>query len=111
MQISEELLWLYSVSLCWQVECFTSSAGDVAPINLTPLIRLDHNYRVQIGDDKVVYINVCRPLLPVQGLNCVGGSSACLAHIQNGSLIHEKVYSVYVTSHTSELKMEICRST
>jgi hypothetical protein len=75
------------------VECFTPAKGDIAPINLTPLIRLDHNYKVHIGNDSVVFINVCHPLLPVEGLNCVGGSSACVAHLQNGSPTDEKVAS------------------
>jgi hypothetical protein len=77
--------------MCWQVECTTPVLKDSPPISLTPLIRLDENYKVQVGNDTVAYINVCRPLLPVQGLSCFGGSSACIAHIHNDSLIDEKV--------------------
>jgi len=77
--------------MCWQVDCTTPVWKDSPPISLTPLMRLDENYKVQVGSDTVVYINVCRPLLPVQGLSCLGGSSACSARIHNDSLIDEKV--------------------
>jgi len=77
--------------MCSQVECATLGSTDSLPISLTPLIRLDENYKVQVGSDTVVYINVCRPLLPVQGLSCLGGSSACIAHLRNDNLIDEKV--------------------
>jgi len=81
--------------MCWQVECSTPAWNDPEPINLTPLIRLDHNYKVQIQKDTVLFINVCHPLLPVQGLNCPGGSSACIARHHNGSLTDVKVLSSY----------------
>lgn len=84
------IVWYTDLACITKVECFTPARSDSAPINLTPLIRLDHNYKVQIRNDTVVYINVCHPLLPVQGLSCVGGSSACVAHLQNGSLTDEK---------------------
>jgi hypothetical protein len=87
------------------VECFTPAKGDIVPINLTPLIRLDHNYKVHIGNDTVVYINVCHPLLPVQGLNCLAGSSACAARLQSGSLTDEKVQcSCSSTDITTEIE-------
>lgn len=76
------------------MECSTSASNDSEPVNLTPLIRLDHNYKVQVQNDTVVYINVCRPLLPVEGLNCLGGSSACIAHLHNGKLTNEKVQCI-----------------
>ncbi|PNF28080.1 hypothetical protein B7P43_G12251 [Cryptotermes secundus] len=84
------IIWYTDVACSTKVECFTPARSDTAPINLTPLVRLDHNYKVQIRNDTVVYINVCHPLLPVQGLSCAGGSSACVAHLQNGSLTDEK---------------------
>ncbi|KDR13631.1 Cation-independent mannose-6-phosphate receptor [Zootermopsis nevadensis] len=77
-----------------QVECSTPAWSDPEPVNLTPLIRLDHNYKVQAQNDTVFYINVCHPLLPVQGLNCPGGSSACVARLHNGNLIEEKVQCI-----------------
>ena len=76
---------------CLQVECTTPVSADSPAISLAPLIRLDENYKVPIGSDRVVYINVCRPLLPVQGLSCLGGSSACIARLRNDGLIDEKV--------------------
>ena len=77
--------------ICWQVKCATPDLKDSQPISLTRLIRLDENYKVQVGSDTVVYINVCRPLLPVQGLSCLGGSSACIASLHNDILTNEKV--------------------
>jgi len=77
--------------MCWQVECTAPVLKDSQPISLTRLIRLDENYKVQVSSDTVIYINVCRPLLPVQGLSCLGGSSACIASLHNDILIDEKV--------------------
>ena len=77
--------------MCWQDECTIPESEDSSPISLTPLMRLDENYKVEVGNDTIIYINVCRSLLPVQGLSCLGGSSACVARIHNGSLIDEKV--------------------
>ncbi|GFG28137.1 hypothetical protein Cfor_12522 [Coptotermes formosanus] len=73
-----------------QVECSTPVSIDSPPISLTPLIRLHGNYEVPVGDDTVVYINVCRPLLPVEGLTCPGGSSACSAHLHHKSPTGDK---------------------
>jgi hypothetical protein len=104
--------------MCWQVECSTAVSTDSPPINLTPLIRLDENYKVQIGNDTVVYINVCRPLLPVRGLSCAGGSSACIAHLHSDSLTDEKVQGLnldvvqlhqYIKGNVSQ-NLTLCQS-
>jgi hypothetical protein len=103
VQIWAEALWfpLGLTSRClmfWQIECTTQVSTDTPLISLTPLMRLDENYRVQVSNDTVVYINVCRPLLPVKGLSCFGGSSACIASLHNGNLIDEKVQCLYPDS-------------
>ena len=77
--------------MCWQVECTTPVSKDSPPISLARLIRSDENYKVQVRSDAVIYINVCRPLLPVQGLSCLVGSSACMASLHNDILVDEKV--------------------
>lgn len=77
--------------MCWQDECTVPDSEDSSAISLMPLMRLDENYKVEVGNDTIIYINVCHSLLPVQGLSCLGGSSACVARIHNGSLIDEKV--------------------
>lgn len=82
--------WYTDLACNTQVECSTPVSTDSPPVSLTPLIRLDENYKVQVGNDTVIYINMCRPLLPVQGLSCPGGSSACIAHLHNDSLTDEK---------------------
>lgn len=82
--------WYTDLACSKQVECTTPVSKDSPPISLARLIRSDENYKVQFGSDAIIYINVCRPLLPVQGLSCLVGSSACMASLHNDILIDEK---------------------
>ncbi|XP_015589985.1 cation-independent mannose-6-phosphate receptor isoform X1 [Cephus cinctus] len=56
------------------IKCATSN-GE---IDLTPLIRPLDNYIVKAQDTEF-YINICRPLVSTQGLNCPHGSAICQA--------------------------------
>ncbi|XP_012276339.1 cation-independent mannose-6-phosphate receptor isoform X2 [Orussus abietinus] len=47
-------------------------------VNLTSLIRIDHNYVVK-SKDVDFYINICRPLLPMNNVNCPQGAAICQA--------------------------------
>ncbi|XP_069700006.1 cation-independent mannose-6-phosphate receptor isoform X2 [Periplaneta americana] len=80
--------WHTPLACSHHLECVTEDGND--PVDLSPLMRLDGNYRVNAANDTVFFINVCHPLFPVPGLSCTGGSSACIAKIHNGALTNEK---------------------
>lgn len=58
--------------------------------DLSPLISNNKNYQVKVGNN-TIFINVCRPLLVIQGLKCPVGSSVCHANQQNYTYVNEVV--------------------
>lgn len=56
-----------------KIKCATDNNDE---INLTPLIQSTNNYVIKANDTEF-HINICRPLVPTQGLTCAHGSAAC----------------------------------
>ncbi|XP_028050278.1 cation-independent mannose-6-phosphate receptor [Monomorium pharaonis] len=56
-----------------KIKCATDNDDE---INLTPLIQSTNNYVIKANDTEF-HINICRPLVPTQGLTCAHGSAAC----------------------------------
>ncbi|XP_018059825.1 PREDICTED: cation-independent mannose-6-phosphate receptor [Atta colombica] len=56
-----------------KIKCATNNDDE---INLTPLIQSTNNYIIKANDTEF-HINICRPLVPTQGLLCAHGSAAC----------------------------------
>ncbi|KAL6258138.1 hypothetical protein P5V15_010058 [Pogonomyrmex californicus] len=56
-----------------RIKCATDNDDE---INLTPLIQSRKNYIIKVNSTEF-HINVCRPLVPTQGLTCEHGSAAC----------------------------------
>ncbi|XP_068081747.1 cation-independent mannose-6-phosphate receptor [Anabrus simplex] len=81
-------LWLTNMVCEEKGSCVASN--DTMEISLSPLISTTNNYKVTAnGSD--FFINVCRPLVPQEGLNCSRGSSACRAVAEpNGLWTHEE---------------------
>ena len=79
-----------------QISC-TAQDAQMNEISLIPLMRNSSNYEAKInettikdGNEKMKYfLNVCRPLVPLYGLGCPGGSSACMG-VQMGSLVEKE---------------------
>lgn len=69
------------------ISCSTSLLDH--QMDLSSLIRTSQNYRVDLPDKRVFFINVCRPLLPQTGLNCGAGAAACVARKMTSTLIEE----------------------
>ncbi|KAL0115499.1 hypothetical protein PUN28_010785 [Cardiocondyla obscurior] len=56
-----------------KIKCATDNNDE---INLTPLIQSTNNYVIKANNTEF-HINICRPLVPTQGLTCAHGSAAC----------------------------------
>jgi Cation-independent mannose-6-phosphate receptor repeat len=69
------------------ISCATSLLDH--QMDLSSLIRVSQNYRVDLPDKRVFFLNVCRPLLPQTGLNCGAGAAACVARKMGGTLIED----------------------
>jgi len=69
------------------IHCATSLLGHQT--DLSPLIAVTQNYRIELPDKRAFFINICRPLLPQTGLNCGAGAAACVALRRSGSLMEE----------------------
>jgi insulin-like growth factor 2 receptor len=69
------------------VPCAASLLGHQT--DLSSLIRVSQNYRIELPDKRIFFLNVCRPLLPQTGLNCGAGAAACMARRAAGSFIEE----------------------
>jgi insulin-like growth factor 2 receptor len=80
-----------------QISC-TAFDNHMNEISLVPLMRNSSNYEALINEttikggneNKKYYLNVCRPLVPLYGLGCPGGSAACMGVKQGSLLEHEE---------------------
>ncbi|CAL4060201.1 unnamed protein product [Meganyctiphanes norvegica] len=63
-----------------RIDCFVDTWDQ--RYDLTPLIKVHDNYELVNPNQKKqkFYLNVCRPLNPMVGLNCAAGSSSCLVN-------------------------------
>jgi len=74
----------------------TANGGSNSFFDLSPLIKHRSNYEVSIdslansssGNTTAtkMYVNVCRPLNHIQGVNCPAGTSVCM-QLRNGSVV------------------------
>ncbi|KYN03799.1 Cation-independent mannose-6-phosphate receptor [Cyphomyrmex costatus] len=62
-----------------KIKCATDNNDE---INLTSLIQSTNNYIIKVNDTEF-HINICRPLVPTQGLICAHGSAACKVSISS----------------------------
>jgi insulin-like growth factor 2 receptor len=60
-----------------QIRCVSNYLDQV--VDLSSLIRVTQNYRASAPDGREFFINVCRPVISVNGLSCPAGSGACVA--------------------------------
>nr|XP_053644748.1 cation-independent mannose-6-phosphate receptor-like isoform X1 [Cherax quadricarinatus] len=70
--------WYTDLACERRINCFVDTWEH--RIDLSPLIKASGNYETSNPDNpkEKFYLNVCRPLNPIAGLNCQPGSSACL---------------------------------
>lgn len=75
--------WHTEVACERRIDCFVDTWDQ--RFDLTPLIKVHDNYALvnPHQQKQTFYINVCRPLNPMVGLNCQAGSSACLVDADN----------------------------
>ncbi|XP_042211767.1 cation-independent mannose-6-phosphate receptor-like isoform X2 [Homarus americanus] len=80
--------WYTDLACERRINCFVDTAKH--RIDLTPLIRATGNYETLNPENskEKFYMNVCRPLNPIIGLNCQPGTAACLStpSIETGPL-------------------------
>ncbi|XP_059472242.1 cation-independent mannose-6-phosphate receptor isoform X2 [Neocloeon triangulifer] len=69
------------------IPCATSLLGHST--DLSSLVRVTQNYRAELQDGRIFFLNICRPLLPKLGLNCGAGAAACVARRSGGTLVEE----------------------
>ncbi|XP_065337957.1 cation-independent mannose-6-phosphate receptor isoform X1 [Cloeon dipterum] len=82
-----------------QVACSNSLLG--LQTDLSPLIRVTQNYRAELPDGRIYFLNVCRPLVPQSKLNCGAGAAACVARkLAGGKMVEELSLGYASTSPT-----------
>lgn len=92
--------WYTELACERRINCFVD-AWD-RRIDLSPLIRTTDNYKVvnPRSPNDTFYLNVCRPLNPISGINCQPGTAGCLSNptLETGpaSLGHPVVTPVYI---------------
>lgn len=69
------------------------TTDDDDEINLTPLIRSTNNYVVKANDTEF-HINICRPLVPTQGLTCAYGSAVCKVSVTSEGKYTKETVSI-----------------
>ncbi|KAI8130894.1 Cation-independent mannose-6-phosphate receptor [Lucilia cuprina] len=101
------MVWLlihYETDLACQeqIDCkakvYVEHSEDVADmelIDLTPLINTVDNYEAEIDSNTITaqqvtkstkfFLNVCRPLVPKNGLGCKGGTAVCMGKIDSNT--------------------------
>ncbi|XP_071630310.1 cation-independent mannose-6-phosphate receptor-like isoform X1 [Temnothorax longispinosus] len=62
-----------------KIKCATDNDDE---INLTPLIQSTNNYIIKANGTEF-HINICRPLVPTQGVTCAHGSAACKVSVNS----------------------------
>ncbi|KAI8130895.1 Cation-independent mannose-6-phosphate receptor [Lucilia cuprina] len=99
-----QLLIHYETDLACQeqIDCkakvYVEHSEDVADmelIDLTPLINTVDNYEAEIDSNTITaqqvtkstkfFLNVCRPLVPKNGLGCKGGTAVCMGKIDSNT--------------------------
>lgn len=75
-----------------QIKCATDNDDE---INLTPLIQSTNNYVVKTNDTEF-HINICRPLVPTQGLTCTHGSAACKVSVTAQGEYTNEIVSTFI---------------
>ncbi|XP_047488186.1 cation-independent mannose-6-phosphate receptor-like isoform X1 [Penaeus chinensis] len=78
--------WYTDLACERRINCFVDTWEQ--RLDLTPLIRSTGNYEVSNPENpkQKFYLNVCRPLNHIIGLNCRPGSSACLSMSESEAL-------------------------
>lgn len=90
--------WYTELACEKRISCFVETWTH--QVDLSPLIKSDGNYEADNpkNPNEKFYLNVCRPLNPIVGLNCRPGSALCKSSLVKGegplSLGHPNVTPV-----------------
>lgn len=92
--------WYTELACERRIKCFVDTWNR--RIDLSPLIRATGNYETSNPENskEKFYLNVCRPLNPIIGLNCQPGSAGCLSSPKSETGIvtlgHPLVTPIYI---------------